>query len=94
MKLSDSVKPISYIKAHASEVIREIVENQGTVVITLNGEAKAVLQDIREFEKTQETLALLKILAMSKKSLENGKSRPAREAFRDLRERIKRLEER
>ena len=94
MKLSDAVKPISYIKAHASEVIREVVENHGTVVITLNGEAKAVLQDIREFEKTQETLALLKILAMSKKSLENGKSRPAREAFRDLRERIKRLEER
>lgn len=94
MKLSDAVKPISYIKAHTSEVIREVVENQGTVVITLNGEAKAVLQDIREFEKTQETLALLKILAMSKKSLENGKSRPAREAFRDLRERIKRLEER
>ena len=94
MKLSDSVKPISYIKAHTSEVIREVVENQGTVVITLNGEAKAVLQGIREFEKTQETLALLKILAMSKKSLENGKSRPAREALRDLRERIKRLEER
>ena len=94
MKLSDSVKPISYIKAHTSEVIREVVENQGTVVITLNGEAKAVLQGIREFEKTQETLALLKILAMSKKSLENGKSRPAREALRDLRERIKRLKER
>ena len=94
MKLSDSVKPISYIKAHTSEVIREVVENQATVVITLNGEAKVVLQDIREFEKTQETLALLKILAMSKKSLENGKSRPAREALRDLRERIKRLKER
>ena len=94
MKLSDAVKPISYIKAHTSEVIRDIVQNQGTIVITLNGEAKAVLQDIREFEKTQETLALLKILAMSKKSLEHGKSRPVREVFRDLRERIKRLEER
>ncbi len=94
MKLSDAVKPISYIKTHTSEVIREVVENQGTVVITLNGEAKVVLQDIREFEKTQETLALLKILAISKKSLEHGKSRPAREAFRDLRERIKLQEER
>ena len=94
MKLSDAVKPISYIKAHTSEVIRDIVQNQGTIVITLNGEAKAVLQDIREFEKTQESLALLKILAMSKKSLENGKSRPTREAFRDLRDKIKGLGDR
>ncbi|HME45570.1 MAG TPA: type II toxin-antitoxin system Phd/YefM family antitoxin [Syntrophorhabdales bacterium] len=94
MKLSDAVKPISYIKAHTSEVIRDVVQNQGTIVITLNGEAKAVLQDIREFEKTQESLALLKILAMSKKSLENGKFRPAREAFRDLRGKIKGLGDR
>jgi prevent-host-death family protein len=94
VKLSEAVKPISYIKSHTSEVIREVVENQGTIVITLNGEAKAVLQDIREFEKTQESLALLKILAMSKKSLVKGKSRPAREAFHGLREKIKGLDER
>jgi prevent-host-death family protein len=85
MKLSEAVKPISYIKAHASEVIHEIVEKQRPVIITLNGEAKAVLQDIREYEKTQETLALLKILAGSKKSFEAGKFRPARDVFRGLR---------
>ncbi|MGD1076666.1 MAG: type II toxin-antitoxin system Phd/YefM family antitoxin, partial [Thermodesulfovibrionales bacterium] len=58
MKLSEAVKPISYIKSHASEVIREITEGHGSVVITLNGEAKAILQDIREYEKTEESLAL------------------------------------
>jgi prevent-host-death family protein len=91
VKLSDAVKPISYIKAHASEVIRDVAQGKGTIVITLNGEAKAVLQDIREFENTQETLALLKILAMSKKSVANGKTRPAKEAFRDLQEKVKGL---
>lgn len=51
MKLSESVKPISYIKSHASEVIRKLVEDHASIIITHNGEAKAVLQDIREFEK-------------------------------------------
>ena len=89
MKLSESVKPISYIKSHASEVIRDVVENHRTMVITLNGEAKAVLQDIREYEKTQESLAMLKILAQSRKSLEEGKFKPARKSFSGVKEKIK-----
>ena len=89
MKLSESVKPISYIKSHASEVVREVVENHGTIVITLNGEAKVVLQDIREYEKTQESLAMLKILAPRRKNLEEGKFKPARKSFRGVKEKIK-----
>ena len=89
MKLSESVKPISYIKSHASEVVREVVESHGTIVITLNGEAKAVLQDIREYEKTQESLAMLKILAQSRNSLEEGKFKAARESISGVREKIK-----
>lgn len=89
MKLSEAVKPISFIKSHASEVIRDLAENHSTIVITLNGEAKAVLQDITEYEKNQESLALLKILGMSRKSMEQGKFKPAKEAFRAVRQRIK-----
>ncbi len=89
MKLSEAVKPISYIKSHASEVIRDIAENHSTIVITLNGEAKAVLQDISEYEKNQESLALLKILAISRKSLEEGRFRSVPETFRSVRERTK-----
>jgi prevent-host-death family protein len=84
MKLSEAVKPISYIKSHASKVIREITEGHGSVVITLNGEAKVILQDIREYEKTQESLALLKILAQSKKNHEAGKTKSLKDTFRDL----------
>jgi prevent-host-death family protein len=90
MKLSEAVKPISYFKSHASEIIREVVENHHTMVITLNGEAKAVLQDIREYEKTQESLAMLKILAQSRKSLEEGQFKPFKETFHDLRKKIER----
>lgn len=85
MKLSQTVKPISYLKSHASEIIRKIGEDRNTFVITLNGEARAVVQDIHEYEKTQESLALLKILAQSRKSLEAGKIKLAKKAFDDLR---------
>jgi len=86
MKLSEAVKPISHFKSHASEVVREIVETHKPVVITLNGEAKAIIQDIREYEKDQESLALLKILALSRKSVNEGRYRPAAEAFAAIRE--------
>lgn len=93
MKLSKAVKPISYIKSHASEVVRDLESGGEAVVITLNGEAKAVIQDIRQYEKTQETLAILKILALGKKEAEEAKFQPIDEAFKEvknaLREKIK-----
>jgi prevent-host-death family protein len=89
MKLSEDVKPISYIKSHASEIIRDITEKHSTVVVTLNGEAKAVLQDIRTYEKIQESLVLLKILARSKKELDAGNVRLAKDVFRDIRAKAK-----
>lgn len=89
MKLSEAVKPISYIKSHASEVIRDITERHGSVVITLNGEAKAILLDIREYEKTQESLSLLRILAQSKKSHEAGKVKSLKKAVSDIKAKAK-----
>jgi prevent-host-death family protein len=89
MKLAEQVRPISYFKAHAPEVISALAENHQPVVITLNGEARAVLQDIASFEQTQETLALLKILALSNKSVEVDKVAPVDQAFARIRETIR-----
>ena len=89
MKLSRAVKPISYIKSHASEILRELENNRESIVITLNGEAKAVLQDIHEYEKTQESLAMLKILAIGRKEFEEGKYQPIDEAFDEVRKIVK-----
>ncbi len=88
MKLSEDIKPISYFKAHASEVLRDITEGNKTMVITQNGEAKAVLQDVRSYEQTQESLALLKILALSNKSMNEGRYKPLEQSFKDIRARI------
>lgn len=88
MKFSEAVKPISYLKTHASEVIRNVAENQQTLIITHNGEAKVVLQDVKVYEKTQESIALLKILALSGKELRKGNYKTLEKTFDNLRNRV------
>lgn len=89
MKLSESVKSISYLKANAANLIDDINKNHKTFVITQNGEAKVVVQDIKSYEKMKETMAMLKLLAMT-----NGHSKKAsniKSTFSDLRKELKSL---
>jgi prevent-host-death family protein len=85
MHYSSQVKPISYLKANAAEVLYELAEKREPLVITQNGEAKAVLQDVVSYEETQETLALLKILALGNREIEAGKLKPVTEVVSRLR---------
>ena len=87
MKNPSRILPISYVKANAAELIRELTQNREPLVITQNGEATAVMQDVATYEQTQETLALLKILALGNRQIEEGKVVPAAQAFRNLRAR-------
>jgi prevent-host-death family protein len=88
MKLSQDLKPVSYFKNNMAEVLRRLNENQGTMIITLNGEAKAALLDIRAYEELQETLAMLEMVAQGHKSLAEGKYRPADQVLKEFEERI------
>jgi prevent-host-death family protein len=85
VKYSSRIKSISYLKANAAEVVRDLAEVREPLVITQNGEAKAVLQDVASYEETQEALALLKILALGTRQVEAGKIVPAAEVLRRLR---------
>jgi len=85
VRYSSQVKPISYLKANAAEVLAQLSEQREPLVITQNGEAKAVLQDVASFEETQEALALLKILALGHQELEAGRVRPVAEVVARLR---------
>ena len=85
MKLSESIKPISFLKTNTADVVREVNENRETIIITQNGEARAVVQDISTYEQTQETMVLLKLLAQGKRNIEDGRSRPFRGVIKDLR---------
>ena len=87
MKLSSRIKPISYLKAHASEIVRTLGGHGEPLVITQNGEAKAVLQDIQSFEKTHETMALLKILALGNRQIKAGQVESAAAEIARLQER-------
>lgn len=89
MKYSDQIKPISFLKAHAADIIRELTENREPLVITQNGEAKVVIQDVRSYEQTQETLALLKVLALGDRQVSEGKVKPAKDVIKSLREKAK-----
>ncbi len=91
MKLSERIKSISYLKAHMARIIGELSSQRGTLVITQNGQARAVVQDIDTYEQTQESLAMLKLLAQSQKSAEAGKHKPLKKAFADLAARTKDL---
>ncbi len=71
------VKPISYIKAHAAEVLEELGRNGQPLGITQHGEVKAVLVGAEEYQRTQETLAFLKLLALGDDDIRTGRTRPA-----------------
>ncbi|MGC1458182.1 MAG: type II toxin-antitoxin system Phd/YefM family antitoxin [Steroidobacteraceae bacterium] len=85
MRYSTQIKPISYLKANAAEVLRDLAEQRQPMVITQNGEAKAVIQDVASYEQTQETLALLKILALGNQQVAQGRMKPLADVVARLR---------
>jgi prevent-host-death family protein len=89
MKFSSQIKPISYLKAHAAEIVRNLSGQGDPLVITQNGEAKVVIQDIESYEQIQETMALLKILALGTRQIEEDKVQPAGDVIQRLRTRSK-----
>ena len=85
MRYTTQIKSISYLKTNAAEVLDQLTEMREPLVITQNGEAKAVLQDVASYDETQETLALLKILALGNREIDEGKVKPIAEIVKRLR---------
>jgi prevent-host-death family protein len=88
MLTASHIKPISYLKANAAQVLRQLAEQREPMVITQNGEATAVLQDIASYEQDQQTLALLKILALGNQQIAQGRTVPAAQAISNIRHRL------
>ena len=88
MKYSTRIRPISYLKSHTAEVVRDLTDQREPMVITQNGEAKAVIQDVKSYEEIQETLALLKILALRNEQIKAGRVTVASEAISKLRKKL------
>ena len=84
MKLSESVKPITYFKAHAAEVLDTLDQDGNAMIITQNGEAKAVVMGIREYERLKDAIALMQLLAQSERSIRDGRGKTLDEGLGEL----------
>ena len=88
MHLSQDIKPISYLKAKTADVINSVNENQRTIIITQNGEAKAVIQDIKSYENLQNSLNLLKLIVQSENYIENNEVIKQEKMFVNLEQKL------
>ena len=84
MSLAVQIKPISYFKSNAADIVKEFAVNPQTIIITQNGEAKMVVMDIGAYENQQETMALLKLLSLGKKELHEGKFQSTDDFFAEM----------
>ncbi len=88
MPLSEDIKPISYLKAKTADVINSVNTTQRTIIITQNGEAKAVIQDIKSYENLQKTLNLLKLIIQSENDIEKNNTIAQDELFNTLEKKL------
>ncbi|SAI07576.1 prevent-host-death family protein [Bordetella ansorpii] len=86
MKYSTQVKPISYLKSHAAEIVKDLAERREPMLITQNGEAKLVVMDVQSYEEQEQTIALLQLLALGRREIEEGRVVQAADAFAKIEE--------
>jgi prevent-host-death family protein len=84
MNISRDIKPVTYLKARASDLLRQINETHRPVVITQNGEPKAVLQDPESYENMRNAIGLLKLISLGEGDIKDGKSKSQKEVFTNI----------
>ena len=84
MSLAQQIKPISYLKSNAADIVKGFATNPENIIITQNGEAKMVVMDIGAYESQQETMALLKLLSLGRRDLKEGKFQSADDFFNEM----------
>ena len=84
MKLSTHIKPISYLKDNAAQIVKDLTESREPLLITKNGESKLVVMDVQSYEDNTQTLAMLKILALGQHQIKNGQYNTVEQAFDEL----------
>jgi len=92
MPIVKDIRPITYLKAKAAELLHHINETHRPVIITQNGEARAVLQDPESYEEMRNTITLLKLIAMGEDDIRKGKWAEQTDVFSGLFEKLDKLE--
>ena len=88
MQLSEAIKPISYLKTKTADVINSVNENRQPIIITQNGEAKAIIQDMKSYESLRNSISLLKLIVQSEEDIQNGNVIPQDEMFDKLEKKL------
>ncbi|HHD78697.1 MAG TPA: type II toxin-antitoxin system Phd/YefM family antitoxin [Epsilonproteobacteria bacterium] len=88
MQLSQTIKPISYLKSKTADIINSVNETKQSIIITQNGEAKAVIQDIKSYENLRNSLSLLKLIVQSEEDIRNDRVTPQDEMFEKLEKKL------
>jgi len=84
MNLSEDIKPITYLKSRAADLLKQINETHRPVVITQNGEPKAILQDPESYENMRNAIGILKLISTGEEDIKNGKSKSQEEVFANI----------
>ncbi|WP_026245058.1 type II toxin-antitoxin system Phd/YefM family antitoxin [Alkalispirochaeta alkalica] len=88
MNFSEDIKPISYIKTNAADMLKRVNETHNPIVITQNGETKAVLLDTESYQDMRNSLGILKLLTESEKDIENRSIHDQNEVFKEIEEKL------
>ncbi|MCG8342910.1 MAG: type II toxin-antitoxin system Phd/YefM family antitoxin [Chlorobiales bacterium] len=88
MRITNDIKPVTYLKAKAADLLDQINDTHRPVIITQNGEPRAVLQDPKSYEEMRNALGLLKMLAIGEDDIRKGNLRSQEEIFNDLENRL------
>ncbi|MCL2765137.1 MAG: type II toxin-antitoxin system Phd/YefM family antitoxin [Treponema sp.] len=88
LNLRENVKPISYVKSNAAQMMDYVNERRNPIIITQNGEARAVLMDINTYQDNEDAFALLSLLKIAEKDIENGNVKDPDEVFNKLRKKL------
>lgn len=84
MKISSDIKPISYLKSHAADILKQINETHRPIVITQNGEPRAVVQDPDSYDNMRNAIGILKLISQGEGDIRQGRSRDQDEVFKDI----------
>ncbi len=93
MKLSEDIKPVTYMKTRAAELLRDVKRSRRPVVITQHGEAQAVVLDVATYEALRDATLLLQLTAQGEADVQAGRTVPQAEAFARARRRLKKEQE-
>ena len=84
MNISTDIKPVTYLKAKAADLLKQINETHRPVIITQNGEPRAVLQDPKSYENMRNAIGLLKLISQGEGDIRNGRVKSQEDVFKDI----------